>query len=73
MKLKNLRQKRHELGLSQTALGERLYVHQQQISAIERGQNVRRTTAHRLADALGCDVAELLDPEIAQTLKALKR
>jgi transcriptional regulator with XRE-family HTH domain len=73
MKLENLKAKRNEKGLSQVALGERLYVHQQHISAIERGQNVSRPMAHRLADALGCEVEDLVDPEVMDTLKALRK
>ena len=73
MRLTNLRKVRHEAGLSQVQLAERLYSNQGHISLIERGSNVSRAMARRIADALGCEVEDLLDPEIGQALKALNR
>ncbi len=73
MKLTNLRKVRHEAGLSQVQLAERLYSNQGHISLIERGSNVSKAMARRTADALGCGVEDLLDPEIGRTLKALKK
>jgi len=73
MKLANLRSKRHQAGLTQNRLAERLYCDQGHISRMEHGSNVSRAMARRTADALGCDVEDLLDPEIGQTLKALRR
>ena len=73
MKLTNLRTVRTKAGLTQTGLAEKLYTEQTYISRIERGGNVSKNLARRTADALGVAVEDLLDPEIGQTLKALKK
>jgi transcriptional regulator with XRE-family HTH domain len=63
MQLANLRNVRRDRALTQEALGRRIGVGQARISSIEWGTNVSRETAERLADALLCDVADLMRPD----------
>ncbi len=63
MQLKKLRDVRRDRGLSQRELGERIGVNQPRISSIEWGTNVGRGTAERLAEALLCNVSDLVRPE----------
>lgn len=49
-------------GWSQEQLAERCDLHRTYIGAIERGErNITVLTLFKLAGALGCDVADLLD------------
>ncbi len=63
MQLSNLRNVRRSRGLTQEAVGRRIGVGQARISSIEWGTNVSRETAERLADALLCDVGDLMRQE----------
>jgi len=55
-----IRVRRHALGLSQSELGEAIGVSFQQVQKYERGSNrVSFSTMVRIAQALGCSVAEL--------------
>jgi transcriptional regulator with XRE-family HTH domain len=73
MKLVGQREARLRAGLSQEALAEKMFTRQSWISRVERGHSVSRSWALRTAHVLGVEVEDLLDPEIGQTLKALKR
>lgn len=56
-----VRARRERAGLSQEALAERSGHHRNFVGGVERGeQNVSVLGLARLADALGCGVAELL-------------
>ena len=63
MQLKRLRDVRRDRSLSQAELGARIGVNQPRISSIEWGTNVSRDTAERLAEALLCDVSDLVRVE----------
>jgi transcriptional regulator with XRE-family HTH domain len=73
MRLIGLRNARLRAGLSQEALAEKMYTRQSYISRVEQGNSVSRNWARRTADVLGVPVEDLLDPEIGQTLKALRK
>ncbi|AVS80329.1 XRE family transcriptional regulator [Paracidovorax avenae] len=52
-------------GWSQEELADRCGLHRTYIGAIERGErNITVLTLYKLAGALGCDVADLLDISI---------
>lgn len=60
MELPNLKLARHRAGLSQRELAERSGVSRVSLGKLERGQTVARpTTARKLAEALGVNVAAL--------------
>jgi transcriptional regulator with XRE-family HTH domain len=73
MRLTGQRNARLRAGLSQEALAEKMYTRQSYISRVEQGNSVSRNWARRTADVLGVPVEDLLDPEIGQTLKALRK
>jgi transcriptional regulator with XRE-family HTH domain len=57
-----VRDRRHELGLSQEQLGERAGLHRNYISGIEQGRrNIAVVNIVKLATALKRDPGELLD------------
>lgn len=59
-----LRQLRKQARLTQTELGELVGLHQTQIGNLENGsRNLTIEWARRIAKALGCTVADLLDDE----------
>lgn len=57
----NLRKVRLEKGLSQEALADLAGLHRTYIGSVERGErNISIDNIERLAEALGCQVTELL-------------
>jgi transcriptional regulator with XRE-family HTH domain len=57
-----VRKKRKELCLSQESLAEKAGVHRTYIGMIERGEkNISLKNIQKIADALGCSIAELMD------------
>lgn len=59
--MSRLRKRRHELGMSQSELAERLRIHRQFVSRVELGE--RRLDVAEFVDfarALGLDPAELI-------------
>ncbi len=57
----NLRNKRKELGISQDKLALLAEIDRSYSGRIERGEvNITLEKAYQLAEALGCDVRELL-------------
>ena len=62
MQLMNLGDVRRSRGISQSDLGRRIGVRQARIASIEGGTSVSRETAERLANALLCDVGDLMQP-----------
>ncbi|WP_425147827.1 helix-turn-helix domain-containing protein [Deinococcus sp.] len=57
----NLRSLRKAQGLSQEVLADRAGVHRTYLGAIERGeQNVSIDNIERIANALGCNIEELV-------------
>lgn len=56
----NLKFFRGKLGISQEKLAERAGLHRTQLSAIEKGGNMRLSTLVSLAAALGVDEVDLL-------------
>jgi len=56
-----IRQRRTELGLSQEGLAEGVGCHRNYMGRIERGeQNITLDMMVRVAEALGCSIAELM-------------
>jgi transcriptional regulator with XRE-family HTH domain len=56
-----VRQRRHELGLSQEALAHRAHLNRTYIGSLETGErNPSLDLIARLAKALGCDAADLV-------------
>jgi transcriptional regulator with XRE-family HTH domain len=63
---RKLRIKRVSADLRQSDLAERAGLHQTHISLLERGKRgTSRETLAVIAEALGCDVADLLPDEVA--------
>lgn len=63
---KRIFRKRWESGLTQLQLAEKAQISAQQMSAIESGtKGASVDSLHRLSDALGCDVSELMPAETA--------
>ena len=57
----NLQKLRRERGLSQEELADRANIHQTYLSGVERGKrNPTVTVLHRIAEALGADIEELV-------------
>jgi len=63
MNLARLRDVRKSRGLTQRGLATRLHTDQPRIAKIENGLSVPESTAQRIADALLCNVADLVQPE----------
>ncbi len=64
MHLTRLREVRRDRGLSQRELAERAGIAgQPRIAAIESGTNIRPETAEKIANALLCDVSDLVKPD----------
>ncbi len=61
MQLKNMKRERNRAGLTQTEVGKRMGTSQGRITTIECGASVRESTARRVADAIGCDVRDLVE------------
>lgn len=60
----NLRKVRLERGLSQEAVADLAGLHRTYIGSVERGErNISIDNIERLAEALGCQVTELLKGE----------
>ena len=58
---RNVRAERERAGLKQVEAGERIGVGQQRLALIEGGkQNVTLRTMASLAEALGCDLPDML-------------
>ena len=57
----NLQKLRRERGLSQEELADRANIHQTYLSGVERGKrNPTITVLHRIAEALGADIEDLV-------------
>jgi transcriptional regulator with XRE-family HTH domain len=57
----NVQQARRERGLSQEELADRAGVHQTYLSGVERGRrNPTVTVLQKIAEALGLDIADLV-------------
>lgn len=61
MQLTNMKRERSRAGLTQVEVGKRLGTSQGRVTTIECGASVRRETAERVADAIGCDVRDLVE------------
>ena len=61
MQLNNLRDVRCDRRLSQAELGKRVGVSQGRIASIEGGTSIGQANAEKLAKALKCTVAELVE------------
>lgn len=60
----NIRQQRHERGLSQEELADICGLHRTYVGSVERGErNVTLSSLEILAKALGVTVVDLLTPE----------
>lgn len=58
---KNIRLRRKQMGLSQERLAEMSGLHRTYIGAVERCErNITLRSAERIADALGCSLADCL-------------
>lgn len=67
----NLAHYRDKSGLSQEALASRAEIHRSQASELLRGRQVPRiTTVARLAGALGCTAADLLEGIVFEPAEA---
>lgn len=64
MRLLNMRNVRKERGISQTSLAERIGSGQTFLSSIENGLPTTEATAKRIADGLGVEVADLIEPTV---------
>jgi len=64
-----IRNRRKALGLSQEAMAERLDLHRNYVSLVERGiQNITLETLCKLSDVLGCFPSAIL-AEVEATVK----
>ncbi len=61
MQLTNMKRERTRAGLTQEAVGKRMGTTQGRITTIEGGASVRPETAERVAAAIGCAVADLVE------------
>ena len=61
MQLTNMKRERTRAGLTQSEVGERMGTSQGRITTIQCGASVRESTARRVADAIGCDVRDLVE------------
>lgn len=65
-----VRRKRIEAGLSQPALAAKAGVHKSTVYRIEEGLIAAQApTLQRIADALGCEIADLMPPEPAESTR----
>lgn len=64
MRLTNMRAMRKEAGISQTALARKIGSGQRFMSQVENGLPTTEATAKRIADGLGCEVADLIEPTV---------
>ena len=74
MQLTNMKRERTRAGLTQTEVGKWMGTSQGRITTIECGASVRESTARRVADAIGCDVRDLVqerEPVITLRLSEL--
>ncbi len=59
----SIKQKRLDLGLTQKELAQRVGVDQSAVALWENGTGPKRSRLADVANALGCSVAELLEPD----------
>jgi len=59
--LTNMKRERTRARLRQQDVADRMGTTQGRITTIECGASVRESTAQRVADAIGCDVRDLVD------------
>jgi transcriptional regulator with XRE-family HTH domain len=63
MQLSRMKLERTRAGLTQEAVGKRMGTTQGRVTTIEGGASVRPATAERVAAAIGCGVADLVEPK----------
>ncbi len=63
VQLTNMKRERTRAGLTQTEVGKRMGTSQGRVTTIECGASVRESTAERVADAIGCKVDDLIEPQ----------
>ena len=63
MQLSRMKDMRNEAGLTQVEVGKRMGTTQGRVTTIEGGASVRPETAERVAAAIGCAVADLVEPK----------
>lgn len=63
MRLDRMKTERQSREVPQWRLAEMIDSHQSYISKVERGMSVPREFAARVADALGCEIADLSSPD----------
>ncbi len=61
MQLPNMKRERTRARLRQQDVAERMGTTQGRVTTIECGASVRESTARRVADAVGCDVRDLVE------------
>lgn len=61
MQLTNMKRERTRARLTQTEVGKRMGTSQGRVTTIECGASVRKSTARRVADAIGCKVDDLVE------------
>ena len=71
MKLLNMRNVRKERGISQTSLAKKIGTGQTFLSSIENGLPTTEATAKRIADGLGCEIADLIEPTVTLRLSEI--
>ncbi len=61
MQLTNMKRERTRANLRQVDVAERMGTTQGRITTVECGASVRESTAKSVADAIGCDVRDLVE------------